>query len=63
MRQVLAGMIGRVSELQDQKIPRPLRVTAVNRGIKVDEMPTGVAGRQQGDLDIALSGDGCQKPW
>jgi hypothetical protein len=24
-------------------------------------MPTGVAGRQQGDLDIALSGDGCQK--
>jgi hypothetical protein len=46
MRQVLAGMIGRVSELRDQNIPRPLLVTAVNRGIKVDEMPTGIAGRQ-----------------
>jgi predicted nucleotidyltransferase len=61
MRQVLAGMIGRVSELRDHNIPRRLLVTAVNRGIKVDEMPTGVAGRQQGDLDIALSGDGWPK--
>jgi hypothetical protein len=26
-------------------------------------MPTGVAGRQQADLDIAPSGDGCRKPW
>jgi hypothetical protein len=56
-------MVGRLSELRDEKIPRPRLVTAVNRGIKVDEMPTGVAGRQQGDPDIALSGDGCQKPW
>jgi hypothetical protein len=39
-------MVGRVSELRDEKIPRPLLVTAVNRGIKVDEMPTGIAGRQ-----------------
>jgi hypothetical protein len=26
-------------------------------------MPTGIAGRQQGDLGIAPSGDGCPKPW
>ena len=56
-------MVGRVSELRDEKVPWPLFFTAVNRRIEVDEMPAGVAGRQQGDLDIAPSGDGCQKPW
>ena len=52
-------MVGRVSELRDQKIPRPLLFAAVNRRIKVDEMPAGIARRQQGDLDIALAVEGA----
>jgi len=46
MRQVLTGMVGRVSELRDQKVPRPLLFAAVDRRIKVDEMPTAITRRQ-----------------
>jgi len=48
-------MVGRVSELRDEKIPRPLFFTAVNRRVKVDEMPARIARSLQGDLDIALA--------
>src|ERR1700740_3694154 len=33
--QVFAGMVGRVSELRDQKVPRPLFLAAVDLRIKV----------------------------
>src|SRR5271155_2594496 len=58
-RQVLAGMVGRVSELRDQKVPGPLLLAAVDRRIKVHEMPPEIARRQQGDLDIALAVEGA----
>src|SRR5690242_19161706 len=48
-------MVGRVSQLRDQKIPWPLLVAAVDRGVEVDEMPAGVARREQRDFDIALA--------
>jgi len=55
VRQVFTGMIGGVSQLRDEKIPRLLLFAAVNRRVKVDEMPAGVARRAQGDRDIALA--------
>src|SRR5271165_2708956 len=52
-------MIGRVGELRDQKVPRPLLFTAVDRRVEVDEMPAWIARRLQRDLDIALAVEGA----
>src|SRR5260370_25597754 len=58
-RQVLAWVVGRVSKLWDQKVPRPLLFAAVDRGIEIDEMPAEIARRLQRDLDIALAVEGA----
>src|SRR5690242_11210023 len=55
-------MIGREGELRDQKVPRPLLVTAVDSGVKIDEMPTRIAGRLQWDFDIALAVESAGVP-
>jgi len=60
--QILTGMIGRVSELRDEKVPWPLLLAAVDRRIKVDEVPGWIARRLQRDLDIALAVEGAGVP-
>src|SRR5215471_388408 len=55
VRQVLAGVVRHVGQLRDHEVSRPLLFTTVDRGIEVNEVPAGVAGRLQRDLDIALA--------
>src|SRR5258705_11040757 len=54
-RQVLAGMVIRIGELWNLEIQRARFLALVDRGIEIDEMPAGLAGRLEEDLDVALA--------
>src|SRR6266852_6204934 len=54
-REILAGMVVRVGELGEAVVVGPDLLALVDRGIEIDEMPAGLAGRLHEDLDVALT--------
>src|SRR6516164_5264488 len=57
--QILARMVLRIGELRDAEIVRPRLGSFVDAGIKVDEMPAGLAGSLHDQFHIALAVEGA----